>query len=382
MPSPSLKGGLQKVVTPGVYVPPPEGYLNISQLIDYLKCEYRWNLGYNRGISTRVVNRAPEVGSAVHAGLAHVMHMHAGVTRWRKTMLPDAIKEGSDAATAYVEAAAKARGGVERMYPEEIETYRDALESAPQVLERSLKLLRLERFKIVKFGKKPMIEMTFQSPIAKHTGWLGFHFTIDMVMDDLERGGRWLWDYKCRKAFTTPEDEEVNLQFPSYQEGLFHHGIETVGAMMFQVSSKPEATPKLNRDGTMSKADIHCSWDTYRAALLEKGLNPKDYKEMEGKLKDKRFTAEEPVYRNRAEVGWIWKEIIEKGATRMTASRVQGGDLRSMHFMGCKGCWARKFCIAELKFEDTDFLLSTDYVDKKDPKERIILKPEDMTFVD
>jgi len=380
----SVKGGIQKVAIPGVYVPPPEGYLNISQLIDFLKCRYRWNLGYKRGISSRVGNRAIDVGSAVHAGIAIAFRMHGDVKKFKKSMLADVIKAGSDEAEKYVVAAAKARGGLDLLSEEERADYDDALSSAPQVLHRALTRIRLERFKTVRHNKKPIVEMTFQSPIAKHTGWLGFHFTVDSVLENLELGGEWLWDYKCRKKFTSKEDEEVNLQAPGYQRGLAHHGIKTVGSVMFQISSKPEGTPKILKSGeAMSKADIHCSWDTYKAALLEAGFEPKEYLDMREKLKDKRFIDEDPIYRSPAAVGWIWKEVIEKGAAAMTNAHVNGeGDLRSMHMMGCKGCWARRFCQTELMFEDTDFLLQTDYVDKNNPQERVVLKPSDLSFTD
>jgi hypothetical protein len=300
--------------------------------------------------------------------------------RMKKFKLPRVIDAAEEAVGLWLDETVKSRGGIKMLTENEHEQWDEINSHAVDISIKALTDIRLERFRVLTLNRKPLIEQSLTCKMPKSSGWKGFHFTVDLAVEDLEVGGNWILDYKVRKQFTPVDAEEVNIQFPCYQHGLAENGIETIGSIMYQILSKPPSQPSLNKDGSMSRAKIATTWPIYRAALVANGLDPRDYLEMQAKL-DTAFSRETREPRAEKVVETIWNQLVVPAAMSMAVGMAP--TPRTGMFNGaitCNGCWARAFCLSEFRGDDIDFLLSTDYVDQLNPKERILLNPGDVIF--
>jgi hypothetical protein len=210
-------------------------------------------------------------------------------------------------------------------------------------------------------------------------GWAGMHGTPDVVLEDLRDGGVWLTDFKVRGTFSPIEDEETNIQHPIYQYLLNHYGVEANGHLTWQIRNDIPHQPAINKDGSVSRARIATDWPTYRDAVIAAGQDPMEYVEMQQKLADVEFTRITRTYRSLDSARRIWDTVMTPIAKAMHRERKSPAH-RSLNAWNCKGCRVKEFCLAELKGEDTEFLLSTSYVDFNNPREFIPLTVEQMQF--
>lgn len=370
--APLVKGSNRKGSTPK----PSKPEINLSQIQEWNKCRYRWDLRYRREIDRREMHRPMDLGTAVHAGLAAAIQYFGAqevrtkaIFRRTDTSLVDGVE---NAVTKMVERM----GGWDSMMPEEQLQAQEILDVGVAVARRTLGFLRLERWQTYWYKDAPLVEQRIYVDTPDFT----YHFTPDWVAEDLDEGGVWVLDYKIRKQFTPREAEDINVQFPAYQYGLLSIGLATTGSIMFQSKSYAPTLPKLNQNGSMSRQKIACDWENYKEALITAGLDPADY---EGDMKSKlttEFYREERVFRNQPTIVAFWDNLVLPAAYEMLSREKQVH--RHMNYMNCQGCWAKEFCLAELYQEDTEFLLHTSYLDLKDPAPRHILRPEDVSFTD
>lgn len=351
--------------------------LNHSQLLEWMKCRYRLELTTVRGINSRAVIRPLTVGSAIHAGMEGALRRMG-----RPGATPKRIRRASQKAIdAWISSQVDIRGGEGQMTEDETHDLSEVQAEAPVIVQKALEFIDLDRFTTLITPDGPAVELPILIP---YPGWGGFHVTIDWAVRDKHTGGAWIWDYKFRSSLAPDEAEDYNLQMAVYQRVLWEkYGIETEGTMMFQGRNTAPKIPKLNQNGTMSRSDIATDWDTYRDELLRNGLDPVDYDDMRIKLADKRRFKLTPAYRPMSQVDNIWEHIVVPAAADL--KRFYDGQskaYRSMHQFNCNGCWARPFCLAELREEDTDFLLSTSFINLNDPAERMVLTADDMRAIE
>lgn len=345
--------------------------ISFSQIASFLRCSYFWDLSYRRRIARYTVHVPFEKGSAIHVGVAAAWRLLAGHQRAKrkfKTLVP------------YRNCAVQAINRWHKkwmsehgkfMNDQEIGTMEQLVDDAKGVAKMVIDSIDFMSWRVLWYKGKPLIERELMIPLR---GWKGFRTFPDLVAEDLEYGGNWVVDWKSRSAFLDDSAEEVNLQFATMQFVLGRLKISTSGSIDFQVKSTPPADPKKNKDGSMSRARVATTWEVYRKALVKAKLNPKDYAEMEVKL-DVPMTKLNRHYRGAKELNAIWREIVRPAADQMCNSPAV---IRSMGFMNCNGCWARQFCLGELRDEDTNFMLKTTYVDKDHPLKRVKIDPEEM----
>jgi hypothetical protein len=361
--------------------------INLSQLIDAERCGYRWHLRHRRGIERRIIAPPMDLGSAVHEGIA------GGIRRWvtfpagkiTSKRMRFIFGTAAYAVLSWAQEWAKHRG---QLSDETQQQLSDTVAKANIIAARALEEMNLPRWRIVRLRDgSPLVEQKITWPLPFTD--VPFYGTADFVADDLDEGGRWVWDYKVRERFTSSEDEQFDCQLPTYQYGLLKQNppIHTVGSIKFQIRAELPSQPKLNKDGTMSRQRIATTWDVYEKALLDaikaggkyENLHPKYYREeMQQKLDVKFFSAER-IHRSTFLINQMWNEITVPMAKRFLARK---SFHRFMHTWGCNGCWARDFCMGELRGEDTRFLLSTSFVDTNNPAERMILSADDIEFVE
>lgn len=352
--------------------------VDYSQLIDFHRCRYRWHLKNRRRIERRGFIRAPDLGSAVHAGFgAGLAVLHFPVhLKPSKSRTKTIYREAERGIIRWAQEFKQARNN--QLNEDELQALSTTVAEALVITERSIEFFNPDRWRVITLGKKPLVEQKifWPIPLAK----IPFYGTPDLVAEDLEEGGIWVHDYKVRERFLSAEDENFDLQLPTYQYGLLQQKpyIQTVGAIKWQFRSQVPQTPSVNKNGSMSRQRIATSWDHYKAELVKNKLDPAEYEiEMKQKL-DVEFFRMHPILRSNFLVQQIWNEIT----LPLTQVYLQAKKFpRVMHTWGCSGCWAREFCAAELRAEDTDFLLATSFVDQTNPQPRMMLRPEDIEVV-
>ncbi len=321
--------------------------LSFSQISTYLRCRQEWRYVYQENLVPRMDARPLSLGSAVHTGLAMALRgYHHG---WMP--VEDGVRKG-------VEAWREQELAREDLFEEEVEAVHQVAADAEQIAIRTLRKLPIDEWETVTdLSGTPMIEYYFTVPLK---GWGGFHGYIDWVGRHKPTGQIWLVDWKVRGSFQPYEAEEVNLQNAAYQYAIFRILREPpVGTITFQISGKLPTKPKLNKDGTMSRALIKTDWETYKAALLEAGLSPDDYLDMADKLSTVEFFRPVKEYRTLDTVRRVWREVIEPTAREIRRSNKI--VVRNLGHRTCNGCAYRQLCLAELGGEDAEYIRETHY---------------------
>ncbi len=345
--------------------------ISFSQIAAFLRCRYFWDMSYRRRI-TRYILRVPmDKGSAIHHGVSRAWRLLA--RDQRKGLIRRSLLAYKKRATTAIEEwhAKWIEEHSEGVNDQELQDVKNLVEQARSIAKMLIDEIDFTNWRIIWYRGKPLIEREL---MIKMRGWKGFRTFPDLVAEDREMGGVWVLDWKSRSQFLDVSAEEVNLQFATMQHVLKRLRIETSGSIDFQIKNTPPSEPKRNKDGSMSRARVATTWPIYRQALIDDGLNPEDYTEMEDKL-DVPFTLLNRHYRSPAEVDAIWRQIVRPAADAMLDSPT---IIRSMSYMNCNGCWGRQFCLGELRGEDTEFMLQTSYLDKSNPRERIRIDPAEM----
>ncbi len=339
-----MKGQMMQVTT--------KPLLSFSQISTYLRCRQAWRYIYQENLVPRVDARPLSLGSAVHMGLAAALREY----HYGRMLVEDGVRKG-------VEAWREQELARDDLFEEEIEAIHQVVADAEQIAIRTLRKLPIDEWEtVIDPAGTPMIEYYFTIPLK---GWGGFHGYIDWVGRHKPTGQIWLVDWKVRKSFQPHEAEEVNLQNAAYQYTIFRILRKPpVGTITFQISGKPPTRPKLNKDGTMSRALIKTDWETYKVALLEAGLDPDDYLDMAEKLSTVEFFRPAKEYRTLATVRRVWKEVIE-----LTAREIRRSTkivVRNLGHCTCNGCAYRQLCLAELSGGDVEYIRETHYRSRAD----------------
>lgn len=337
--------------------------LSRTQILDYLGCGYRWDLSYRRGIQSTKVREAMDVGSAVHMAIKYAVHLYAAGGKWTEVKEARAISAG---VSAWAMAEIERRGDY---ITEELDTQIQAIrDDACGIAAKALESIRLTDWEVASWQGKPLCEVELMVPLPP---WKGYRTIPDLVARHKSAGKKapwWLIDWKCRASFDEDDAEEVNLQFTTMQLVVEEVcGLEIEGSILWQVRSAQPREPKLNQNGTMSRADIVSDWATYEAALIANHLNPADYADMKEKLSGKEWFRAIVQHRSTDECTAVWASIVLPAASAM-ARDPQVIRRWNYTVFCCRGCWAKDFCHAEMFGSDTEFLLETDYMDTRNPR--------------
>lgn len=321
--------------------------LSYSGISAYQVCRHKWKLQNVYGLRTSTATLPMDVGSATHAGLEHFLKGQGtpveGVDAWVETSLSKIPDDGDFVS---------------------VETHLlDVRDTAREVVDRVMKAITRMNLKTFVPVSGPLpVELEIIVPMK---GWDGFAAHIDWIAED-DQGRVWVVDFKTRSSFYDEESEDVNLQNAVYQRLVQdHYGITVAGTLTFQVRSDRSKTPKVNKNGTLSKAAIVCDWETYEAAVIEAGQDPADYQDMKDKLSTVEFTRVLRAVRTGKQLDTVWKSIVEPTALEM--ARIRDRALsetpsdrriaalqaqRTLSNRTCNGCLVRDVCINSLKGYD------------------------------
>jgi hypothetical protein len=197
----------------------PEG-VDLSQLIDFHRCRYRWHLRHRRRIERRKIAPAMDLGSAVHAGIAGALLFHAKNTSRSARVWNNGIQ--SALAIGVHQWAREWCEGRGELTDETKHLLSDTISRGTAIAERSVMFMDLLRWRVIRLNKQPMIEQKIWWPIPGSE--IQFYGTPDFVAEDLRDGGVWVHDWKVRERFVSSEDENFDVQLPTYQYGLLQQG--------------------------------------------------------------------------------------------------------------------------------------------------------------
>lgn len=125
------------------------------------------------------------------------------------------------------------------------------------------------------------IEQEYEAPLPHgHT----FKFKIDGIIED--EWGQWLLEHKNHKTIPDDNYRFIDLQSARYVWGLNkYHGFDIVGVLWNYLRMKPPGIPQMTKTGRLSRARLETDALTFTEALLNYGLDPKDYRSDIIKLK-------------------------------------------------------------------------------------------------
>lgn len=339
--------------------PKPANNYSYSQIATWLRCPFKWFVAFGLGITPMVVSPKPHLGTMVHAGL------HAAIT-CKDDHTRQAIKRAIiDIVVEYTD---KHQISLDTGNDELIDIY--AIERQ-EVEERGKKAIDIcyrafdkfiSEFEPMEKDGVILSEYRFTAPdvLNDPNNPINITGTIDCIAKERATGHVWLIDFKVRGQFANEFDEEVNVQFATYQYFLMQQGIPVIGTMQYQIYNElPKIPPLLQSGKALSRADIRTDWHTYKATVLNHGFDPADYKEMEAKLASKEFYRILKDYRNSDTVTNYFNTIM---VPALTAIVNKPDPIRAMSSWNCLGCDVRRLCLAGLRGDDVDYIIESEFV--------------------
>lgn len=308
-------------------------HISFSAIYEWLRCQYAWRTRYILNLDPARPADLLSVGGLGHEALAAFLRGSDMAAWWQTTET-----ETGDALDLEAPIRAEAR----RLYGRAVEYSPLLRDYEPLPLPDGTPAVEM---KVTGHARGPVI---------------GF---VDAVMRHRQSGGVFVADHKFRENLGT--GDELNLQLAMYQYMLARwHGIGAIGTIKHEISSEAPGRPELKKDGSMSRAAIRTDWPTYRAALLDARLNPDDYADMKEKLEAREMVRLHISYHSMTELENIWRCVVEPSARQMLNPR-RRHFARSLGPRACNGCWCRSLCFAELRGDDVDYIIETQFQPRK-----------------
>lgn len=323
--------------------------LSISQINSFLRCRKQWYYNYRERLSPKIEARPLTVGKLAHIGMAGFWASKANGQPDPQAGI-DAIQETCRVAQVQMEG-------------DEYDVYEEIRTTAEEIYLRALNEFGPENWEVAFLDEDtPMIELRFAVPCVMNTPIQGY---IDLVARDLRTGGLWQIDWKFVSSLSDKEDEMFNMQNVVYQYALRKLGMPVVGSLTFKSLNKPATMPSINKNGSVSRAFIRCSWPEYAQFCLINGQDPELYREeMEPKLAGVKWSQEAREYRNEETLIKLWKTEIVGTAYEILRKNVRFP--RSISPMNCKMCAYQAICHGELRGYDTEDILNQNYNSRHD----------------
>lgn len=308
-----------------------------SEIAAWCSCRQRWFWAYQRLIVPKRVERAPSVGSCGHAALA-------------------AMLQGKDwrlAVELWLEREIKKRP----LFEEDIAERRAVADLILGIMPRYQERYHDDLSPVV-------VESKFEIPIRGiSTKLIGYWDAIVRSSD----GNLWLVENKFpQQRFRSEADLELDGQVGVYQYAAHRLGYPVIGTIYNQILARLPAEPKVNKDGSLSRARICTDWQTYQSFAVRQGLDPAHYSEMQEKLVDFEFFQRNHIYRPLIEIRLFTRDM-ERRIWDMRGSKKH--IYRSESFIICGHCPYRELCLESVKGGDTAYIIANQFEPKKSREE-------------
>jgi CRISPR/Cas system-associated exonuclease Cas4 (RecB family) len=346
---------------------------SLSQIYTFNSCPRKWELNYKEYLDR--IRHSPDRmkrGTVIHRGLEYAMRSFF-----------DTYKAHPDKSALYHldQAIIAALVGIEEASQEnrpdhpimigdmEVEIdYNELAEWDGMVAECKTIVLRTlyhlnfhDTYRVVGYNGKPMVELEVVAPVEEY----GFEFsgTIDVVLHNIQDGTLEVVDWKTTTSFRTEHEEMMNSQLGVYAYILSRMlGASVDVGTIYNIYSNPPKSPKINKDGTVSRANIRTDWETYAEAVRSAGGDPDDYLDMKEKLDGYEWFSVVRVYRSEETQRRLWLNAVA-GALNIHEATKYPRAWNSFH---CGSCKFMEYCKGELYGLRTEDMIGTiyEYVDK------------------
>lgn len=308
-----------------------------SQIAQWQKCQQAYKYSYVDFLESKTIQDHFVIGTLIHAGL-------------------EAYFLGKD----YVTFIEKASTAACEKTPDFTRNIKSHKENAIAKLEMFKEWFKIGDWEVLFHGGSPMVEYRFDKEID------GIRFTgqFDLVARHKRSDRVFVFDHKTRSKFKNEEQEHFNLQFIIYQKVLAEMGIQCAGTAILQVKSDEFDTPKINKDGSLSKAKISTTWERYQAHLKEHGLDDFDYEEMKDKLGSIEWFNILKIYRSPLTIDKVFKDVIVPTVHEIIRAKNENKFVRNLQPFSCGFCQYQPICHGELEGHDIENLVSLHYKKK------------------
>lgn len=329
--------------------------ISISSVGLYQKCARAFDLRYNKGLR-RVSGGvgARDLGSAVH-GLLHetLLFLHksdyrkpsagyAPIVELARNLWGDANEPDFDLVDGF---------GNILVDPADWE---HLLDEAEGITLRFIEHLDpAENIRVLSDREgQPLLEYHLEAELPGYGTFVGI---VDAVWQHVKTGTIELVDFKTTSRFKAWDEYQIDAQLPVYARVVeLVTGVLPDALVYWQIRPVAPKLPKLNKDGSMSRAKITSDWATYKAALLAEGLDPADYADMKAKLDaDDAYWYLELVYTpSERMLASIWEQFLLSVENINASERFPGA-------IGypCRTCDYRDYCLAEFNGDPTEDIL-------------------------
>ena len=129
-----------------------------------------------------------------------------------------------------------------------------------------------EKYSVVELKGKPAIELIVQAPLKSDFGVPGnFKGKIDLLVEDDEYEGLWIWDAKWVRSIPVPDERMMSPQALLYVWAIRKtYDLDVRGFVFNYGRTKPPAVPRVLKNGTLSMAQkMDTDLFTYMLAIKE-----------------------------------------------------------------------------------------------------------------
>ena len=214
----------------------------------------------------------------------------------------------------------------------------------------------------------PAIEFVVEIPLDRWGIDEPFKGRVDLLVEDSEYGGIWIWDHKTVKTIPDSDERMMSPQNVMYVWALRKLGYDVRGFIYNYGRTKPPAVPRILKKGTLSMAQrMDTDYWTYLHAIKElHGEMWKEYAQSVYRDKLLALKGREALWYRRERIP-VEPEKIKRGLTEflITIKDIQRRNTKSpprAYFYNCKfGCEYHELCVAEFAGLDIEPLIKADF---------------------
>lgn len=337
--------------------------ISYSSANTFSECAYKYDLIYNQGVRAKQSETTPtSTGLAVHIGLQAALTLI-----WAASRIPNYTLMNHQI-NQYVMQAIQAWVNTVTANPLQVDDmivegdWTELVTKSTIITMSTLDDLfkRYGPFEVVTDADGlPLVEAWLEIPITD-TGFV-FKGKVDAVIHDKINDVSYVIDWKTRKSFKSYDDEQMNAQMGLYQFALkIIHDVHVLYGVLYQIKSETPQEPDRNKNGSMSRRAIPTTWEIYRNALLNAGLDPVEYvDEMKPKLDAVEWFRPIEIMRNIGVTSRLWSNLV------MQARRIQATtEFPKAYNRSCTMCDFQALCFSDLHGYDTEYLFDTLFVRK------------------
>jgi hypothetical protein len=254
---------------------------------------------------------------------------------------------------------------------------REALGDLPAECERLFRgYLRFwgeveDKYTVLQVGGYAAIEIGIEVPLERWGIVGSFKGTVDLVVEDHEYGGYWVWDAKWVKTIPAPDERMMSPQALMYVWGLRkQYDLDIRGFVYNYGRTKPPTIPRTLQKGVLSTAQkMDTDYATYLQAI--KDLHGNRWKEYAraiyiDKLRDLKGRDALWFRRERipTEPERVKRALVEfLISARQIENRNKPHNAPRSYFYNCRwGCEYHDICCAEFQGLDIEPLIRQNYI--------------------